>query len=120
MSRVKRGVVKHARHREVVAQTKGHKGQRHRVFRRANESMMHALRYATRDRRTRKRDMRRLWILRINAAARLCGLSYSRLVAGLGKANVKVDRKILADLAVRDMDAFRVLVAQAQQALAAS
>ncbi len=86
MARVKRGVTGHARHKKVLSFTKGHKGQRHRLFRRANESMMHALDYAYRDRRDRKGQFRRLWIVRINAAARIHGTTYSRLIAGLAKA----------------------------------
>jgi large subunit ribosomal protein L20 len=99
---------------------KGHKGVRHRLFRRANESVLHALDYAYRHRRERKSDMRRLWITRINAAARLHGLTYGRLINGLSRASVQVDRKILADLAVRDDAAFGALVEQARGALAQS
>lgn len=119
MSRVKRGVTARARHKKIVAMAKGHKGQRHRIFRRANESVMHALRYAYVHRRERKADFRRLWITRINAAARLEGLSYSRLIDGLGKAGVEIDRKVLADLAVRDPGAFSAVAARARQALGA-
>jgi len=90
----------------VLNQTEGHRGVRHRLFRRANESLLHALAYAYRDRRDRKGDFRRLWIIRINAAARLHGMSYSQLIAGLKQAGVLLDRKILADLAVRDPSAF--------------
>ncbi len=113
MARVKRGVAAHARHKKVLSFTKGHKGQRHRLFRRANESMMHALDYAYRDRRDRKGQFRRLWIIRINAAARQHGTTYSRLMAGLAAAGVTIDRKVLADIAVRDQAAFAKLVAQA-------
>ena len=95
MARVKRGVAAHRRHRSVLKQVKGHRGTRNRLYKRAHESLMHALKYAYRDRRNRKRDMRRLWIVRINAAARLNGLSYSRLIQGLTLANVAVDRKML-------------------------
>ncbi|MCL6645089.1 MAG: 50S ribosomal protein L20 [Dehalococcoidia bacterium] len=119
MSRVKRGVTARARHKKVIAMAKGHKGQRHRIFRRANESVMHALRYAYFHRRERKGDMRKLWIARINAAARLEGLSYSRLIDGLSKAGVAIDRKVLADLAVRDREAFGAVVAKARAALGA-
>lgn len=119
MSRVKRGVTARARHKKVIAMAKGHKGQRHRIFRRANESVMHALRYAYFHRRERKGDMRKLWIARINAAARLEGLSYSRLIDGLSKAGVTIDRKVLADLAVRDREAFGAVVAKARAALGA-
>lgn len=118
MSRIKRGVAGHARHKKVLAQTKGHKGQRHRLFRRANESLLHALQYQYRDRRDQKGQFRRLWILRINAAARLHGLSYSRLIDGLNKAGIILDRKVLADLAVRDENAFGELATRAKAALA--
>jgi large subunit ribosomal protein L20 len=114
MSRVKRGVPAHKRHKKVLALTKGHWGARHRLYRTAHESMLHALAYAYRDRRNRKRDFRRLWIQRINAAARLNGLSYSRLINGLSRANVSVDRKMLAELAVNDPGAFTELAKLAQ------
>ncbi|MGD9894821.1 MAG: 50S ribosomal protein L20 [Dehalococcoidia bacterium] len=114
MPRVKRGVTGHARHKKIIDMAKGHKGQRHRLFRRANESVTHALSYAYRDRRDRKSQFRRLWILRINAAARQHGISYSRLIDGLAKAGVVLDRKVLADLAVRDQAAFGKLVEQAK------
>jgi large subunit ribosomal protein L20 len=114
MPRVKRGVTGHARHKKIIEMAKGHKGQRHRLFRRANESVTHALSYAYRDRRDRKSQFRRLWILRINAAARQHGISYSRLIDGLAKAGVVLDRKVLADLAVRDLAAFGKLVEQAK------
>jgi large subunit ribosomal protein L20 len=94
------------RHKKVLNFTKGQYGSKHLLFRRANEAMLKSLFYAFRDRRNRKRDFRRLWITRINAAARLSGLSYSRLVHGLRLANVQVDRKVLADIAVHDMTAF--------------
>lgn len=106
MSRVKRGVAGHARHKKILNLAQGHKGQRHRLFRRANESVLHALSYAYRDRKDRKAEFRALWIMRINAAARLHGTTYSRLMDGLRKAGVAIDRKILADLAVRDDAAF--------------
>ena len=114
MPRVKRGVTGHARHKKIIEMAKGHKGQRHRLFRRANESVTHALSYAYRDRRDRKSQFRRLWILRINAAARQHGISYSRLIDGLAKAGVMLDRKVLADIAVRDQAAFGKLVKQAK------
>jgi len=120
LSRVKRGVTARRRHQKIIALAKGHKGLRHRIFRRANESVLHALDYSYRHRRERKGDMRRLWITRINAAARLNGLSYSRLVEGLCRAGVQVDRKMLADLAVRDADAFSSVVATARGALGAA
>jgi large subunit ribosomal protein L20 len=110
MARIKRGVAAHRRHRNVLAQVKGHRGTRNRLYKRANESLMRALQYAYRDRRNRKRDMRRLWIQRINAASRLNGLPYSKFMHGLAVAGVAVDRKILADIAVRDEEAFAAMV----------
>lgn len=118
MSRVKRGVTSHRRHKKVLSLTAGHAGQRHRLIKRANESMMHALRYNYIDRRDRKGDFRELWIMRINAAARLHGLSYSRLMHGLRLAGVELDRKALADLAVTRPDAFEQIAGQARAALA--
>ena len=118
MSRVKRGVTAHRRHKKVLDLTSGHKGQRHRLIKRANESMMHALRYNYVDRRDRKSDFRELWIVRINAAARLHGLSYGRFIHGLKLAEVDLDRKALADLAVTRPDVFEQLAKQAQTALA--
>lgn len=117
MARVKRGVAAHRRHKKVLAQVKGHRGTRNRLYKRAHESMMRALQYAYRDRRNRKRDMRRLWIQRINAASRLNGLPYSRLIQGLSLAGVAVDRKMLADLAVRDQEAFAAVVDVAKRSL---
>ena len=116
MARVKRGVTGRARHKKIIQMAKGHKGQRHRLFRRANESVTHALAYAYRDRRDRKGQMRRLWIARINAAAREHGLSYSRFIDGLAKAGVTLDRKVLADIAVRDGTAFGKLAETAKAA----
>ena len=118
MSRVKRGVTGRARHKKIIELTKGHKGQRHRLFRRANESLLHAMDYSTRDRLDRKNQFRRLWITRINAAARQHGISYSQLIHGLAKAGVTVDRKVMADLAVRDDAAFGSLASTAKAALA--
>jgi large subunit ribosomal protein L20 len=118
MARIKRGVAAHRRHQKVLAQVKGHYSSNSRLYKRAHESLMRSLRYAYRDRRNRKRDMRRLWVIRINAASRLEGLSYSKLVHGLTAANVAVDRKMLADLAVRDAAAFRAIVETARKALA--
>ena len=118
MPRVKRGVAGRARHKKIIALASGHKGQRHRLFRRANESTLHSQEYSTRDRLDRKGDMRRLWITRINAAARINGLSYSRLINGLSKAGIEVDRKMMADLAVRDAAAFASLATAAKAALA--
>lgn len=107
------------RHKKIIKAAKGHRGVRHKLFRRANESVMHALRYAYEHRRDRKGDFRRLWIQRINAAARLHGLSYSRLMDGLNKAGVEVDRKVLADMAVRDEAAFAQMAQVARGALGA-
>ena len=109
MPRVKRGVPARQRHKKVLKLTAGQRGTKHLLFRRANEALLKSLSYAYRDRRDRKRDMRRLWIQRINAAAREQGLSYSRLMSGLRVAGVAVDRKMLADLAVRDATAFAQL-----------
>ncbi|HEV2073366.1 MAG TPA: 50S ribosomal protein L20 [Thermomicrobiales bacterium] len=117
MARVKRGVAAHRRHRSVLKQVKGHRGTRNRLYKRAHESLMHALQYAYRDRRNRKRAMRRLWIQRINAASRLNGMPYSHLVHGLTLAGVEVDRKILADLAVRDEEGFAAVVQVAKSSL---
>lgn len=109
MTRVKRAAA-HRRHNKILKITKGQFGTRHRLFRRANEAMLKSLFYATRDRRNRKRQFRRLWITRINAAARLNGMSYSRFMHGLTQAGVAVDRKMLAELAVRNPDTFTRLV----------
>jgi large subunit ribosomal protein L20 len=114
MTRVKGGFHPTRRHKKVLKHTKGARGAYHRLFKRANEAMLHSLWYAYRDRRNRKRDLRRLWIARINAAARLNGLTYSRLMNGLHKANVELDRKSLADLAVRDPLAFVKVVESAK------
>jgi large subunit ribosomal protein L20 len=110
LPRVKGGPVTHRRHKKVLALTKGQYGSSSKLWRRGHEAMMHALSYAYRDRRNRKRDMRRLWITRINAAARSHGLSYSRFMSGLFAAGVTLDRKSLSDLAVRDKVAFEQLV----------
>src|SRR6188472_4469123 len=114
MARVKRGVTAHKRHKKVLAQVKGHYSTNNRLYKRAHESLMRSLAYAYRDRRTRKRDMRRLWIIRINAASRLNGLPYSKLMNGLAVAGIGVDRKMLADLAVRDADGFTAIVDRAR------
>ncbi|MBE9472174.1 MAG: 50S ribosomal protein L20 [Chloroflexi bacterium] len=108
--RVKGGTRTRYRHKKILRQTKGYYGTRHRLFRRANEAWMKAQWYAYRDRRQRRRDLRRLWITRINAAARLNGLSYSRFIHGLKLAEVELDRKVLADIAVRDAETFTQLV----------
>lgn len=114
MARVKGGFRPHLRHKKVLKRTKGFRGAYHRLYKRAHEGLLHALWYAYRDRRNRRRDLRRLWIARINAAARLNGLSYSRLIAGLKKANITLDRKALADIAVRDPQAFTKVVEAAK------
>lgn len=119
MARVKRGVVARRRHKKVLEQAKGYYGARSRVFRVAKQAVTKAAQYAYRDRRTRKRVFRSLWITRINAQARECGISYSQLVAGLKKANIEIDRRVLADLAVRDKPAFSAIVDQAKASLAA-
>lgn len=120
MSRVKRGVTAKRRHKKILKMAKGHRGPRHKSFRRANESVLHALDYAYRDRRDRKGQFRRLWIIRINAAARQLDMTYSQLISGLTKAGIAVDRKILADLAVRDTVAFSAIASQAKAALGAA
>jgi large subunit ribosomal protein L20 len=112
--RVKGGPQGHLRHKKVLKITKGQRGTRHFLFKRASEAMLKSMWYATRDRRVRKRELRKLWIARINAAARLNGLSYSRLVSAMKKANITLNRKMLADLAVRDPQAFAAVVAQAR------
>jgi large subunit ribosomal protein L20 len=110
MARVKRGVAAHRRHKRLLAQAAGRRGTRSKLVRPAREALIHALVYAYRDRRDRKRDMRRLWIQRINAATRAQGLPYGRFIAGLKAAGVEVDRKILADMAVREPAAFSAMV----------
>ena len=115
--RVKGGPQTQRRHKKVLALTKGQRGSKHRLFKRGNEAMMKSLEYAYRDRRNRKRDFRRLWIARINAGSRANGLSYSKLIHGLKKADVQLDRKVLADLAVRDAAAFSQVVEIAKKAL---
>lgn len=114
MPRSKIGVVRRQHHNKIRKMVKGQWGSRGRLFRRSNEAMLKSLWYAYRDRRTRKRDMRRLWIVRINAASRINGLSYSRFMYGLKKAGVEIDRKILADIAVRDGATFKKLAALSQ------
>lgn len=117
MSRVKRGVTKHARHRKIIGQAKGYYGRRKNTFRAANQAVEKAGQYAYRDRKVKKRNFRALWIQRINAAARQHGLTYGRFIDGLNKAGVEVDRKMLADLAVKEPDAFKALVDQALAAV---
>ena len=114
MARVKRGVVAHARHKKVLKQAKGYYGARRKVYRVAKQAVIKAGQYSYRDRRQRKRQFRRLWIVRINAAARQFGLSYSRFMDGLNKAGIEVDRKVLADLAVHDIAAFGALAEKAK------
>lgn len=116
MARVKRGMMAHKRHKKVLKQTEGHQHGRRKIYRLAKESLLHALAYQTRDRKRRKRDFRRLWIVRINAGARAHGLSYSALIHGLAKAQVAVDRKMLAELAVNDAETFKGLVELARAA----
>ena len=117
MPRVKRGVTTHARHKKIIAQAKGYRGRRKNVFRVARQAVIRAGQMAYRDRRQRKRQFRALWIVRINAAARENGLSYSRFVNGLERAGIAIDRKVLADLAVSDKAAFDQLAEQARASL---
>ena len=119
MPRVKRGVTARARHRKVLANAKGYRGARKNVYRVAKQAVMKAGQYAYRDRRQRKRQFRALWIVRINAAARLSGISYSQMINGLSKAAVEIDRKVLADMAVNDKAGFECLAERAKAALVA-
>ena len=119
MSRVKRGVTARAKHKKVLAKAKGYYGARSRVFRVAKQAVIKAAQYAFRDRRQRKREFRALWIVRVNAAARFHGMSYSAFMNGLKKAAIEIDRKVLADIAVHDKTAFAGLVEKAKTALAA-
>ena len=114
MARIKRGLTVRRRHKKVLALTKGHRATRHSLYKRAHESMLHALSYAYAHRRERKGDMRRLWIVRVNAASRAQGLSYGQFINGLKKSGVEIDRKILADMAVREPEAFASLVTTAK------
>ena len=118
MARVKKGVTAHARHKKILKLAKGYRGTRSRLFKKANETVMKALYYARRDRRAKKREFRKLWIARINAAARLNGLSYSQFMHGLKLANVDLNRKVLADMAVTDAAGFAKLVEVAKSKLA--
>jgi large subunit ribosomal protein L20 len=120
MARVKRGMMAHKRHKKMLRQAEGHQQGRRKIYRLAKESLLHALAYQSRDRHNRKRDMRRLWIARINAGTRAHGMSYSKFINGLAKANVAVDRKMLAELAVNDAEAFRTLVGVARNAVASA
>jgi large subunit ribosomal protein L20 len=119
MPRVKRGVTSHARHKRTLKRAKGYYNARRKLIKTAKQAVMKAGQYAFRDRRVRKREFRALWIQRINAGARECGLSYSRFINGLQKASIEIDRKVLADLAVQDKKAFAVLAERAKAALAA-
>ena len=119
MARVKRGVQAHARHKKVIRLARGYSGRRKNVYRVAKQAVIKAGQYAYRDRKQKKRVFRALWIVRINAAARQCGLSYSRFINGLMKADIEIDRKVLADLAVNDPSAFEVLAEKSRVALAA-
>ena len=113
MPRVKRGVTSHRRHKKILSLTKGHRGTKHRLIKRANESMIKSLAYAYAHRRERKSDMRRLWILRVNAACRARGITYSQFISGLKKSGVEINRKMLADMAVREPESFSSLAAMA-------
>jgi large subunit ribosomal protein L20 len=117
MARVKGGPQGHQRHKKVLKITKGQYGSRSKLFKRANEAMLKSLWYAYRDRRVRRRDLRRLWITRINAAARLNGMTYSKFIYAMKKADIQLNRKMLADLAVRDPQAFTAVVETAKEAL---
>lgn len=119
MPRVKRGVIARARHKKVLNAAKGYRGRRKNVYRIAKQAVMKAGQYAYRDRRAKKREFRRLWIARINAASRSLGLTYSRFMAGIKKAQIEIDRKVLADLAVNDPAAFASIVEKAKAQLAA-
>ena len=117
MTRIRGGVTRRRRHKKILGMTKGHQGVRHRLFRRANESMLHAQQYAFDHRRQKKGEMRRLWNIRINAAARAKGISYSKLIHGLNLAGIEINRKMLSELAVTDGQAFAEIVQHAQSAL---
>ena len=117
LTRIKRGVTRRRRHKKILKMTKGHQGGRHRLFRQANESMLHAYSYAFAHRRERKGDMRKLWNVKINAAARANGITYSRLIHGLKLAGVEVNRKMLADIAMRDPNAFAQIAETAKREL---
>lgn len=118
MARVKRGVTARKRHKKVLKKARGYYGARSRTFRVARQAVFKAGQYAYRDRKQRKRQLRALWIVRINAAARMCGLSYSRLISGLKKSNIEIDRKMLSELAVFDMPAFEKIADMARKAIA--
>jgi len=114
MARVKRGLMRHKRHKKVIERAKGYWGRKKNVFHRAHEQVMKSGQYAFRDRRNRKRDFRRLWIARINAACQESGIKYSELIHGLNSKGIQVNRKMLSELAIADMDAFKAVVAQAK------
>ena len=118
MARVKKGVTAHARHKKILKLAKGYRGTRSRLFKKANETVMKALYYARRDRRAKKREFRQLWIARINAAARMNGLSYSKMMHGLKVANIDINRKMLAEMAVNDAAGFTALAEIAKKAIA--
>ncbi|QRN41728.1 MAG: 50S ribosomal protein L20 [Neisseriaceae bacterium] len=118
MPRVKSGVTAHARHKKIIKQAKGYRGRRKNVYRIAKQAVMKAGQYSYRDRRQRKRQFRQLWIIRINAAAKINGMTYSRLIDGLKKASIEIDRKVLADLAVHNKEAFAQLAETAKKSLA--
>ena len=115
MPRIKRGIMTHKRHKKILDRAKGYWGGRSRLFKTANEAVAHALQYAYRDRRVRKRDFRKLWIARINAATRQNGMQYSRFIEGLTKAGVEIDRKVLSDMAINDQAGFAALVKKASE-----
>lgn len=117
MARVKKGVTAHRRHKKILKLAKGYRGSKSKLFKKANETVMKALYYARRDRRAKKGEFRKLWIARINAAARINGISYSQMINGLTKAGIQINRKMLADLAVNDMPAFGKLVETAKAQL---
>lgn len=117
MTRIKRGVIKRRRHKKVLKATKGHQGVRHTLYRRAHESLIHALQYSYAHRKEKKGDMRRLWNIRINAAARVNDISYSKLIHGLKLASIEINRKMLADLAIRDPEGFAVIANAAKEQL---
>jgi len=117
LTRIKGGVTRHRRHKKLLKMTKGHQGVRHTLYRRAHESLIHALKYSYAHRREKKGDMRRLWNIRINAAARTNGISYSKLIHGLKLAGTDINRKMLADLAIREPEAFTQIVAHAKERL---
>ncbi len=119
MPRVKRGIMTHKRHKKIIERAKGYFGARSHLFKTANEAVNHSLQYAYRDRRNRKREFRRLWIARINAAARINGMQYSRFMEGLTKAGIEIDRKVLSDMAINDAAGFTALVQKAQEQISA-